>query len=210
MQYLPEFLTVAILHLMAVISPGPDFLLITRNSLLYSRKTGIFTAAGLGLLGNSVHVIYSIIGIGYLVSQSVMLFSVVKLLGAGYLIYIGIKSIRSNPQNVQKLEAGEPSPDLSPFQAVKLGFFTNVLNPKATLFFFSIFSQVIDQNTPAYIKVIYGLEMSLATFLWFSFVALILSNERIRNRVSKLQNLVSKTMGALLIALGIKIAISRN
>lgn len=74
MEYLTVFITVAIAHFLAVISPEPDFIMITRNSFLYSRKTGVYSALGLGL-GILVHVTYSLIGLGLLISQSIVLFS---------------------------------------------------------------------------------------------------------------------------------------
>src|SRR6266498_2815947 len=82
MQYIPIILTVALVHLLAVISPGPDFMMIARNSLIYSRKTGIYSAVGLGL-GILVHVVYSLVGIGVLISH---LFVFSKF------VYVGNKS----------------------------------------------------------------------------------------------------------------------
>lgn len=209
MHYLPEFLTVAVLHLLAVMSPGPDFFMISRNSLIYSRRTGILSALGLAL-GILVHVTYSIVGIGLIISKSIVLFSTIKLLGAGYLIYIGYKSFKSKPVHEQDIALQQKPPDLTTFEAIKIGFLTNVLNPKATLFFFSLFSQVIHTSTPIGIKVFYGIEMSIATFIWFAFLVLLFTHSRIKDRLSKFQHYVSKTMGLILIALGIKIALSRR
>ena len=84
MQYLPEFLTIAGIHLLAVMSPGPDFAMIVRNSLVYSKKTAIYSSLGLAA-GILVHVTYSLVGIGLIISQSILLFSVIKFFGAGYL-----------------------------------------------------------------------------------------------------------------------------
>src|SRR5438094_7329342 len=95
-NYLPEFLTIASLHLLAVMSPGPDFVLISKNSLVYSRKSGVYSALGLAL-GILVHITYSLIGIAYIISRSIVIFSTIKLLGAGYLIYIGYKSLWAKP-----------------------------------------------------------------------------------------------------------------
>lgn len=89
MQYLPEFATVALINFLAVLSPGPAFVLTTRNSLKYSRQTAFYTAVGLGL-GVLVHIINSLIGFGYLISQSNQLLNVIKYIGAGYLIYLDI------------------------------------------------------------------------------------------------------------------------
>lgn len=206
-QYLAEFLTVAVLHLFAVMSPGPDFVMISRNSLVYSRKTGVLSALGLGL-GILVHITYSLIGIGFIISKSIVIFSTIKFLGAGYLIYIGYKSLRSKPAQLnaeQQIETKE----MSAFDSIKTGFLTNVLNPKATLFFLALFTQVIHATTPLYIKILYGIEMSSMTFIWFAFVALILSNQRIKQPFVKVQHYVERTMGAILIVLGIKVALSR-
>ena|SRR5258708_39313724 len=107
MQYLPIILTVAGVHFLALLSPGPDFILITRNSLLYSRRTGIFSAIGLGL-GIIVHITYSLIGIGLIISKSILLFSFMKYLGAGYLFYIGYKSLRAKQTHFLEAETRGP------------------------------------------------------------------------------------------------------
>ena len=92
MEYLPLIGTVALLNLLAAISPGPDFVMVVRNSLTYSRRSGIFTSLGISLaLG--IHLFYCAAGIGYLISTSVVLFTMIKLLGAGYLIYMGVGSM---------------------------------------------------------------------------------------------------------------------
>ena len=208
MNYLPEFFIVATAHFLAVVSPGPDFIMITRNSLMYSKRTGIYSAVGLGF-GILVHIIYSLVGIGLIISKSILLFSIIKFLGAAYLIYIGYKSITSHSKTNLPLNENKKK-DLTKFQALKMGFVTNVTNPKATLFFLSLFSVVISPTTPTFIKILYGLEMSIVTSLWFIFVAILFSHHLIKNRVDKIQNIASKLMGAILIALGIRLALSSN
>src|SRR5438874_2029674 len=99
-MFLSQFLTVAVIHLLAVMSPGPDFAMVTRNSLLYSRKSGIYTSLGMSL-GIMVHVTYCLLGIALIVSRSIVIFSIIKYVGAAYLMYIGYKSLRAKPQGVQ-------------------------------------------------------------------------------------------------------------
>jgi RhtB (resistance to homoserine/threonine) family protein len=207
MNYLNEFLTVALLHLLAVMSPGPDFAIITRNSLSYSRNTGIYTAQGIAL-GTLVHLAYSLIGIGLLISQSIVLFSIVKFIGAAYLIYIGVQSllVRHTIENVGDILAVQ---HITPGAALRIGFLTNVLNPKATLFFLSVFTQVIRPATPGFLKVLYGIEISIVTFLWFGIVSFLLSTPGIKTKFVRVQRSVEKAMGAALIALGIRVALSR-
>lgn len=208
MPFLSEFLTVAVIHLLAVMSPGPDFVLISRNSLMYSRRVGIYSAIGLGL-GILVHVTYSLVGIGFIISKSIVLFSVLKFLGAGYLIYIGYKCLKAKPTKSDGPEL-EKKPDLGKIASVRMGFLTNVLNPKASLFFFALFTQVISLQTPKIIQVAYGLEMSLMTFAWFAFVALLLSHNIIKTKFAKIQHYLERAFGVILIGLGIKVALSSS
>lgn len=184
-------------------SPGPDFILISRNSLVYSRRNGIYSALGLGL-GILVHVTYCLVGIGLLIAKSVMLFSLVKLAGAGYLIYIGVKSLLAKPNADNEIR--EEHRHMSDWQALRMGFLTNVTNPKATLFFLSLFTLVITPHTPVPVKVIMGCEMSLATMAWFSLVSILLSHHLIKKQFSKVQHYVERTMGVILIGLGLKLA----
>lgn len=207
MDYLQIFLTVALVHLLAVVSPGPDFMMVTRNSVIYSRRTGIYSALGLGL-GILVHITYSLIGIGYVISKSIILFNTIKLLGAFYLIYIGYKSLTSKSSTLEKDIIGANTKQITDFEAVKLGFITNATNPKATLFFLSLFTIVISPNTPFWLKFLMGGEMSLVTFLWFALVAVVLSHSFIKQRIGKIQHYAEKFIGIVLIGLGIKVALS--
>jgi len=207
MPYLQIFLTVALVHLLAVISPGPDFMMITRNSLIYSRKTGIYSAIGLGL-GILVHITYSLVGIGYIISQSIVLFNTIKILGALYLIYIGYKSLTSKAPTIEKESEGANTKSISDFEAIKIGFITNVTNPKATLFFLSLFTIVISPDTPLWVKLLMGGEMSIVTFAWFALVAIILSHHLVKQRIGKIQHYAEKFIGIVLIGLGVKVALS--
>lgn len=206
MPYLAEFTTVALIHLLGAISPGPDFAMIARNSFKYSRKTALYSALGLAL-GILVHVAYSLIGVGFIISQSIVLFSVIKLLGAGYLIYIGLKSLRAQSSHLETVEIKEI--DINRFEALKQGFLTNALNPKVTLLFFSLFSQIISPQTPLFIKIMYGIEMSTATFIWFALVAYLISHSQIKGRFQKFGHYIERFTGAVLILFGLKLAFSK-
>ena len=88
-----EFLSISLLIMLAAVSPGPDFAVVTKNSLLYSRKAGLFTALGVSV-SLLIHAVYCILGLAIIISQSLLAFSVIKYLGAAYLIYIGFKAPR--------------------------------------------------------------------------------------------------------------------
>lgn len=204
-----ELLIVASVHLLAVMSPGPDFAMVMRNSLVYSRRTGILAAAGLAL-GILLHVSYSLLGIGLIISQSILLFNTIRLLGAAYLIYIGIKSLFAKKQLAKEQEFSQAEKDLSTWQAIRLGFLTNALNPKATLFFLALFTQVISPQTGLPIKMLYGLEMSVATFAWFGLVATLLTHRHVNRAFSGIKHHVERVFGAVLIALGLKVALGSH
>ena len=192
------------IHLLAVMSPGPDFFMSIRNSLMYSRKTGMFTAVGFGL-GIGVHVLYSILGLGLIISQSVMIYSIIKYIGAGYLVYIGIQSLRSKSESLEIDETTKKS-DISAVKAIRIGFLTNVLNPKATLFFLSLFTIVIGPNTPVPMLAFLGGIMMVNTTLWFCLLAYLITHSRILPVFEKYQNLFNTAFGVILIGIGIKVA----
>ena len=208
MEYLTIIGTVTIIHLLAVISPGPDFIMACRNSLTYSRKIGIWTAVGFGG-GIAVHIFYSLAGLALIISKSILLFNVIKFLGAGYLIYIGLKSILSKSSKIE-LNKYHKKEDITRFSAIRIGFLTNVLNPKATLFFLSLFTLVISPKTPLSVISIMSVIMIINTVLWFSLVAIFLTQKRIHSIFEKFQNVFNKTLGGLLIALGIKVALTNR
>ncbi len=209
-MFLTQLLTVAVVHLLAVMSPGPDFAVVTRNSLIYSRRIAIYTSLGIAL-GISVHVAYSLLGIGFIISKSIILFNTIKYIGAAYLLYIGYKSLRAKPALVVSNDTNvEVAKTISTRSAIWTGFLTNVLNPKATLFFLALFTQVIDPLTPKSIQLFYGVEMMVITFVWFSIVSILFSNSLIKAKVSRFQHRIEQATGAVLIALGIKVALATH
>ncbi|MSR67846.1 LysE family translocator [Candidatus Peribacteria bacterium] len=201
------FLTIALIHLLGVASPGPDFLIVTRNTLTYSKRCGIATALGLGL-GILVHVGYTLLGIGLLISKSIVLFNTIKYVGAAYLIFIGWKAMTHRKTTMKESFIDKKSEDITPMQAMRIGFLTNVLNPKVSLFFLALFTQVIRPETPLWLQTFYGLYMSFATFVWFSGVASLFSLSSIKRGFARIQTAAERMMGAVLIALGLKIALS--
>lgn len=203
MSYLSLFGSVLIIHLMAVMSPGPDFIMALRNALTYSRKTGIYTAIGFGF-GIGVHVLYCVFGLALLISTSTIAFNIIKYLGVTYLAYIGLMSIISKSS---KIEIGKQHhlADISALKAIRMGFLTNVLNPKATLFFLSLFTFVIGPNVPTSIALFLGVLMMINTAIWFSLVAVFFTQSKIRTLFDRYQKTFNLIFGILLIAIAIKI-----
>jgi threonine/homoserine/homoserine lactone efflux protein len=206
MDYLPLIGTVTILNLLAAMSPGPDFVMTVRNALCYSRRSGIFTSLGISAaLG--IHLFYCAAGIGLLISKSVVFFSLIKFLGVGYLIYIGVASILSKKSKLD-VSAEKSLLDLTRLQAFKMGFLTNVLNPKATLFFLSLFTFVIGSSTPVYIILIISAIIMVTAFTWFSIVSIFLAQPNVQRIFLKYERIINFTLGGFLIFLGVKIALT--
>ncbi|VXC79122.1 Lysine transporter LysE [Pseudomonas sp. 8Z] len=206
-MYWSEFLTVALIHLLAVASPGPDFAIVVRASVAHGRRIGVCTALGVGT-GILLHVTYSLLGIGLVVSQSIVLFNALKWLAAAYLLYIGFKALRARPADPATAEvrsAGEPRGARGAFVT---GFITNGLNPKATLFFLSLFTVVINPQTPVFIQGGYGVYLAMATALWFCLVAWLFSQPRVRAGFARLGHWFDRLMGVVLVGIGVKLALS--
>ncbi len=151
---------------------------------------------------------YSLLGIGLIVSQSIVLFNILKWLAAAYLLYIGYKALRAQPAAVGDEAINAMPVERSALGAYRAGFMTNGLNPKATLFFLSLFTVVINPHTPLLVQAGYGVYLAVATAVWFCLVALLFSQQRVRSGFARMGHWFDRAMGAVLIALGIKIALT--
>jgi len=204
MELLFGFLTIGTIAILGAVSPGPDFAVVAKNSLLMSRKIGMWTALGVGT-GIFVHVIYSLIGIGLIISKSILLFTIIKYAGALYLIYLGIQLLRSKKNELVITLEGENKTSTEAFWE---GFLTNALNPKASLFFLGVFTQVVDPSTPFLVQIMYGLEIAAIVGCWFILLAHLLTIGHVQKRLSKISHHINRAMGGILVLLGLKVALS--
>ncbi len=199
-----EWIAVISITLLAVISPGADFALVTRNSLMLCKRAGLFTAMGIGL-GVLVHLSYTLLGVGLLLQQSTWLFNLLKLVGAAYLIYLGIGMLRSKA--VDTPAAASPTP-ASSLVALRGGLLTNALNPKTSVFIISLFMQAIQPGTPTTTQIAYGAFIALVHVGWFSLVAQCFSAGSVRSRLLSARHWIDRLFGGLLIGLGALLAAS--
>lgn len=196
------------MHLMAVMSPGPDLVICIKNTLKYSRSIGIWTALGFAC-GVLVHISYCLLGIAFLISQSILLFSIVKLIGAAYLIFLGVKALFSKSDSKLDFTVSETQKTLKPWQAWRDGFMTNLLNPKATLYFLGFFSVVIPPDLAPMNLVIISLALFFITFAWFGFVATVMTVKPIRDKFLRIEKRADQVFGGILILLGLKVATAK-
>lgn len=200
------FLTVATAHLLAVMSPGPDLAMITRQTLAYGRSAGIWTALGIGS-GISFHVAWAMFGMGWVIERFPLLLEVLRYGGALFLLYMGSQAIRAQPSSstATNNERAEPG---SAAHLFGIGVLTNVLNPKALLFFMALCSAVITGATPIWLRLSLGLWMILSTAAWFSLVSITLGHPRVRQRLIASGYLIDRAMGTILLVLGAGMIIS--
>ena len=206
--YLHEFLTLAVVHFLAVVAPGADFAMVVKQSYVYGRRTAVLTSVGIGL-GMLLHFAYTLVGLGIVISQSIFLYNAVKFLGAGYLFYLGVRSILAKKYAAPVI-TGERSDAPSAFRAVWAGFLVNALNPKATLFFLSIFSVIVSASTPVLYQIGYCAWIFFVQIAWFCVVSLVFSHGAVRALFGRCGHWVERVMGAVFIALGVKLALSSN
>ena len=206
-MYWGEFLTIAIAHLFAVASPGPDFAVVTRQCITAGTRAGVWTSLGLGF-GILLHVTYCILGVALLISQSSFLFNAMKYLASAYLIYLGIQSVRGFLENSATSNVEHMTPEQGIRKAFILGFLTNGLNPKATLFFLALFTIVIGEDTPTMVQVLYGLYLSVATFIWFSLLSKLFGITIVRSRLLKMGKWFELGMGIALILFALQITLN--
>lgn len=225
MPVLEQFLLIAMVHFLAVASPGPDFALILKQSIRYNRRIAIYTSFGIAA-GIIVHVTYSLVGIGLLIASDERLFTALKYIAASYFCYIawhclGAKnpeSEKSKPNSQESddepLTQSEPSKTVtstdsqSAKKAFLNGFLINALNVKATLFFVSLFSVVIAPETLLSIKIAYGVYLVVATAAWFCFLSYMLTQEKVRYVLQRKGYILDRVMGVILLLLAIQLVLS--
>ena len=197
-----EFFTVAILHLFAVASPGPDFALVTRQSLRYNRKVAIWTSLGIGV-GILFHSLLAITGLVLLITSNELFSTILKIIGSLYLLYLGVNSVLGS-KGLSNIEQENTNTDK--FNGFLAGLITNVTNIKAILFFITVFSVVIGTGNNLYL-LLYGAYMALATFIWFSIISYVFTSEGFKNKFSSFLDLFEKVIGFVLILLSLQILI---
>lgn len=201
-----QFSTIAILHLLAVASPGPDFAIVLKQSLNKGKQEAIKSSIGIGT-GILIHCSYSILGIGAILKNSESLFRIMQICCAAYLAYLGITALLPKPvkKDSTKIKSGVYGITNSFF----IGLLTNVLNPKATLFFISLFTVILKPGTSINHKIIFSIYMAIATCIWFTFVSILFGNKKLKLRFIGFSHWIDKVMGIILLILSLHLVFSK-
>ena len=199
---LDQILVILGITTLIMISPGPDMVIVMRNTIIGGRAAGLKSSLGV-LAGNMVHITYSAIGIGILISQSILAFNILKYAGAAYLIYLGVMSFFAGDT---KLSAKDLDRSNISQRWFLQGFLNNILNPKGTLFYLGVFTMVITPETATGTTLLLvAIMMAVSALFWLFFVYTLDSNH-VRRVLERGQKLVNRIFGGLLIFLGIRVA----
>lgn len=198
-----QLLVITGITILVMVSPGPDMVIVLRNTFVGGRAAGLQTSLGI-LTGNLVHITYCVLGIGWLISQSIVAFSVLKYAGAAYLVYLGVTSFRTDKTRLDVTTAPPPRRDHTWFVQ---GFINNILNPKGTLFYLGVFTMVITPDTSTMVTLLLiALMMAISAGFWLVFVYT-LDRRAVRRLLERGQLHVNRLFGALLVMLGVRVAL---
>lgn len=190
-----------LIYTLAIISPGPNFLLVLGTALGRGRRAGLFTALGVAT-GSGLFALAGLLGLILLLSSLPHFADGIRLLGGGFLVWTGAGLVRSWLKPAAAAELEIPPPALADGQAYRIGLLTNLTNPKAWAFYLSLFTLVLRPGTPLLTKVILNGAMFAISLFWYGSMALLISDPRLRPRLARVQPLVQGVCGLLLIVLG--------
>jgi threonine/homoserine/homoserine lactone efflux protein len=201
------FLLTAII---VVITPGIDTIMVLTRSISKGKAAGLYSALGVSL-GLIFHTCAATFGLSLIIAKSTLAFGVIKYLGAGYLIYIGVKALTSKSEHVEIKPTNIKVNGM--MKMFLTAFFSDVLNPKIAIFFLAFLPQFIKttQITNPVPYLLLGMSMFFITLIWCSFLALMGSRvAKLFNRNKNAENWMNKTSGIVFILLGLKVALTKK
>lgn len=201
------FATVALAHFLALISPGPDFVILVKSAVKNESKKAVGVALGISV-ANALYIALCLIGVGSLLASSVYIMIGLKIAGGLFLIFLALQALRAKKSDYASLSAqvniGEKK-KTTLFKEFIVGFMSGILNPKNILFYLSLFTVVLTKDVSFTFKVMLGVWMTSIVFIWDSAIVLLLSADNVRRKFAKLSYYIDKFTGAILGFVGITI-----
>ena len=200
-------ISVAFVWSIAVITPGPNFFITVRTAISRSRRSALFVVLGIST-GTILWGLGGFLGINLLFRTVPWIYICLKVAGGAYLIYLGLKLIRSNSGNGS--EGKQPfSSNYGTWRSYKLGLLTNLSNPKSAAFVASLFAATMPSDASLHIGVISACLMSLISAVWYTLVAYVFSMDRFRSIYRGARTWIERFAGIIFIGFGLKLAASR-
>ncbi|MCW8442656.1 LysE family translocator [Fluoribacter gormanii] len=191
-----------------MISPGPDFILVTKNALFYPKRQALATAFGI-VTGCLFHATYCILGLAFIITQSIVLYTTIKYAGACYLIYLGLKGLKSK-QSLAIHQDLSTMKNITTSKAYIEGVLCNALNPKLAVFLLSLFTQFVSINASMGDKALVAGVFIAESALYWPLLVLFLQSNKVRMIFANFQAVLSRLFGGLLVYIGIRVMLSAD
>lgn len=191
---------------LGMISPGPDFFLVLKNSLSYNRKIALMTCLGV-ISAIAIHMSYCVAGIAVLITATPWLYNALRYAGAAYLLWIGVKALLAKSSGTAYVSKQAQELNVTAKAAFMQGLLCNLLNPKATLFFLAIFTQLLNASSTMLDKLVVAFIIWLEAAIWWPMVVFVFQTQIVQRRYFKLQVIIDKLLGVILIVLGMKVGL---
>ena len=208
MEYLTPLLGLALAHFLAAASPGPAFVVSLQETLAKDRRAGVAAAVGIAL-GSFLWALLVLLGVGLVLQQAGWLYGALRLLGGLYLIYLGFRLWCGAAQPLALPAAGGAGRG-SLLASLRIGLLTQLVNPKAAVFFGSIFLTFLPPALPGWVQAVVLANIFAVEFLWYLAVALLFSAGRVRAAYAGAKLWIDRIAGGCLAALGLRLALSER
>ncbi|RPA61918.1 LysE family translocator [Shewanella frigidimarina] len=205
----------AVIHIVALMSPGPDFAIIVKMATQQTRLTALYCALGIAV-AILIHTFLSLMGISVMIQQSHVAFMAVQLIGSSYLAWMGYGALKSAITSIISKRRNVDTPSMqqnvakaalvSSLKGFKIGLYTNLLNPKALIFFITLFSVLITPLVNYQTKIAATVLLFVLSLAWFSLLALILSKPRVQQKLLAANTVIDLLVGIIFIAVAVTIA----
>lgn len=205
-SYLAILGSIMAIHLAVVISPGPNFLIVTQMSIRDSRHAGLLSALGVALAA-ALWSSAALFGVSILFETVTWLYGTLKLLGGAYLVYLGIQSWR-NAKEPLVSSVEEPAQASSKWRSFRAGFVTNLTNPKSAVFFGSIFAALLSPSLPIWMQ---GAAVGIVVFdalCWYMLLAVVFSTQKAQSVYAQAKRHIDRAVGGFLALLGLRLMLS--
>lgn len=207
MSYLPQLAAIAGVMLLACASPGPDMLAVTSHAFA-RRRAGLFAAAGVST-SHALWATLAVFGLGLILTQLAWLYQGIRIAGAVYLLYLGVKTMMSLRESAGPAAAPDAAKTTGAAQSYRRGLLVGLTNPKGAAFFGSLFITLLPAHAPMWVHGATIVTVASVSICWFSAMALLFSTRSVQRGYQKLRRPVDAVMGTVLIALGARLALDR-
>lgn len=202
--------TFAGISLLLAVTPGPDMAVVTRSALAYGRRGVFLTTCG-NALALLLWVIATAVGVAALLRTSALLFSLVKIIGAAYLVYLGVRAWWGSRQTAA---AAAPAPatraDFRSFSQFRIGFVSASTNPKLGVFFVTFLPQFVNRDSPALLQLlVLGGMFALVGWTWMNIYGLAVTRLREIITAPSVRRWMDRATGTVLVGLGLRLALDR-